>query len=703
MADLQLLLEAEKRGILPPDRVGLLNEARKRGLIPNGEAPAQLPAQIAGANETLTKIPDWARRMPELYGIAGAAREVAAPFAEAAGLIGGAVLGAPAGPLGSVAGAGLGYGIGKQAVRVADVALGNAAPESAGQEIQRGAKNVLEGAALESGGQLLSPVIGAVVKGGAKAIGKTTDIFRDGGKLRAAEVIRKSLGPEFDTAVANLRGASSDISAGQVLADVNSPVTQALLARALERDPRFMTDLLGKQEAGRFAQLSMVAKASDQTAAKQAQKEMKDILNKELIPVLETELSAANLAGQMGPKLKGQADRFAQAAASKVEDVRRFTAASNRAPEVAPAMFGPSGAPIPARYTYVGGDLAKRAEQVATEAAEGSLRFGEAAQFANAGLRSLEAHGLKPLKTQSIVSAIEGKLADPAIGPNKDVQKVLNRVIGDISEWTNSGGVIDAWALDTIRKSSVNQAARDVLGASADPKAVKELASKMLTQIKPLIVDAVESAGGTGYGAYLKSYSEGMQKIGQTKLGAEAMRLYQTSPKKFIELIEGNSPKAVEKVFGSGNYDLAKQMSQDAMKRLGGVAGEVKRDLRIADQIKAGEAALNELLDASASKFQIPNVLNPKIAMANRGLRELEKKIGKDAMNALTEASKSGRALADLLETLPTSQKNAVLKALSNPQSWLPKRNVPLDSLQGYSLLPTMNALAPSQNALVDE
>ena len=38
--DIGLLLEAEKRGLLPPDKLALLNEARKRGLVPGG-APAQ--------------------------------------------------------------------------------------------------------------------------------------------------------------------------------------------------------------------------------------------------------------------------------------------------------------------------------------------------------------------------------------------------------------------------------------------------------------------------------------------------------------------------------------------------------------------------------------------------------------------------------------------------------------------------------------
>ena len=36
-ADIQLLLEAEKRGLLPPEKRALLDEARSRGLIPGRE------------------------------------------------------------------------------------------------------------------------------------------------------------------------------------------------------------------------------------------------------------------------------------------------------------------------------------------------------------------------------------------------------------------------------------------------------------------------------------------------------------------------------------------------------------------------------------------------------------------------------------------------------------------------------------------
>ena len=50
MADLQLLLEAERRGILPPDRKTLLDEARRRGLIEDTPPPAE-PAPTAAPEE----------------------------------------------------------------------------------------------------------------------------------------------------------------------------------------------------------------------------------------------------------------------------------------------------------------------------------------------------------------------------------------------------------------------------------------------------------------------------------------------------------------------------------------------------------------------------------------------------------------------------------------------------------------------------
>jgi hypothetical protein len=400
------------------------------------------------------------------------------------------------------------------------------------------------------------------------------------------------------------------------------------------------------------------------------QGEAKNELRKQLIPQLEVEMAAANTAGALQPQLAAQAERMGTVAAGKVDDVRRMTAAAERLPGMG-AQRGAAerGMPTPPRYTYEG-ELAQRADKVAAEAAEGSLIFGEASRFATAASNSLEAHGLKPLKGDAIVASIEKTLADPKLAPgNRDLQRALSRVASDIKQWTNLGGVIDAWALDTIRKNSVNAVAKQL--HPNDPKAQKELASKVLESVRPSIVKAVEDAGGTGYGAYLDAYSQGLKAVSEKKMSAKALEMYQGDPKAFVKLVEGNSPKEVEKIFGAGSYDIAKQMSAKAVATLKGVAGEVKRDIRVGEQAAAGRDALRELLEANASKFRLPAFAFSRTATAtNTALDVLEKKLGKKVMNTLTEASKSGKNMAQLIDTLPATERSAVLRALNNPQEW---------------------------------
>ncbi len=62
MSKLEALLEAEKRGILPPEKLGMLNEARSRGLIPGGgqESSQQSPSR------DLSALSEGERRMLDL-------------------------------------------------------------------------------------------------------------------------------------------------------------------------------------------------------------------------------------------------------------------------------------------------------------------------------------------------------------------------------------------------------------------------------------------------------------------------------------------------------------------------------------------------------------------------------------------------------------------------------------------------------------
>jgi hypothetical protein len=632
-------------------------------------------------------------------------RQLIGPTVEALGAVGGGIVGAPLGPGGVVGGAGLGYGISKEILEQIDVAAGLKQPRTGAALVTEPVRNVLEGATFEAGGRVVAPVIAKGLELTAKGIGKAVDV-KNLPTIRAARIAREAVGEDMSAARNALRQAfNEDVTAAQALARIdprtgapmlNMPTAQALLQRASARDPRFFTTMFGEQEAARFNALADVAGGANQTAARNAQREMKNMLNQRLIPVLETELGAANIAGQLKPKFETQARQFGEAAAAKVEDVRRMTAAGERATAAGRQQLVERGLPVSGtKYTYMG-ELAERAEKFAEDAAEGSLRFGEAARFNRAASDSLTAHGLKPLETQSILGAIDRKLADPAIGPNRDVQRVLTRVKDDITEWTNAGGVIDAWALDTIRKSAVNQAARDVLGAGADPKAVKKLAAQVLSDVRPLMVSAVEEAGGTGYGNYLRAYERGMQEIGQTKLGGEAMKLYLSNPQEFVKLVEGNSPKVVEKIFGPGSYNIFQELSLNTQQRLGKVAAEVKRGQAISEQASAGEQALVELLKENAPSFKLPNWFSVVATTGNKVLDILENKIGKKTLDVLTEASKSAKSFDELLGTLPADERSKVLRVIKNPSTWGVGKVVPKE-IRGGVTAGGVNLLAPER------
>lgn len=639
--------------------------------------------------------PAWAKDYPGLYETAQGARQLLGPAIEAGGAVSGAALGSLGGPPGTVMGSAAGYGLATGALRQADVLLGNVPEMTIGEGLEAGTRDLLMGAIFEAGGQVAAPYIDKALQLGSRGVGWLYDTLSGQiGAQKAAKILRDSLGVDVGAARALARTAPTDVTAAQSIAGLTSPTTQALLEQAAKRDPRYMLTTAEAQEAARINQLAELAGGESQAAARGAQKQAKNELRYRLLPQLEADMAAANMGGTLGMQLRAQAERMGTVAAQKVGDVRRMAPAAERLARTGSERGAAQrGLPVPGRYTYEG-ELAKRADEVATQAAEGSLIFGEASRFATAAANSLEAHGLKPLKGDAIVASIEKTLADPKLAPgNRDLQRALRRVASDIQQWTNLGGVIDAWALDTIRKNSVNAVAKQLY--PNDARAQKELAGKVLESVRPSIVKAVEDAGGKGYGAYLDAYSQGLKAVSEKKMSAKALEMYQSDPNAFIKLVEGNNPKEVEKIFGAGSYDIAKEMSAKAMQVFKSVTGEIKRDVSVTKQASAGRDALRELLEANQSKFRFPSfAFSRTTTTANVALDALSEKLGKDVMNRLTEAAKSGQNMAKLIDTLPAVERNRVLRLFNNPQEWMviPKEG------RGAA---TVNMLAPdNQNNL---
>lgn len=642
----------------------------------NGYDVSKLEAPVAAA--PVSEIPAQ-RKEPTTY---EKVREYVAPTVEALGAAGGGLVGAPLGPAGIVGGAGLGYGMAKEALNLADVYFGGKAPRQGAEIITEPVKNVLEGATFEAGGRVVAPVLG-------KAIGAVADL-RQLPAQKAAKIAKGALGDDLPQVLNALRSASPDLSAAQATAGITNPTWQALIERRLASDPKFVLNLKNMNEAEGVNALAKLAGGATATETRATSEVAKRNLNAMTGPTRESALARANL-GQATQQYASEAERLAAEAAGKVQDVRRFTAAGPRAEALARTQLIEKGQPVgAAKYTYVGGDLPAMAEQAAADAATGSLKLGEASRFSQAASDALNRAGIKPLETAPIVNSITQMASKPEYAGNRDVSTALKRVAQDVAEWTDKGGVIDAWALDAIRKNSVNAAIRDLYPA-ADIKTQKELAAGVLTKVKPVIVDAIESAGGTGYRQYLADFTKGMQQISEKKLSGKALELYKKPNKdEFVRLVEGESPDVVEKILGPGSYDIAKEVSDKTLDVLRDQATKAVRDAKINTQVTEGQKALEELLTQHISKLRLPSYINAYAATGNKAIDILETKIGAKTMRILTEAFKTPSATADLLETLPGAERNRVAKLLSDPKSWLQKSAAP-------ATIGATNALAPTQ------
>jgi hypothetical protein len=247
--------------------------------------------------------------------------------------------------------------------------------------------------------------------------------------------------------------------------------------------------------------------------------------------------------------------------------------------------------------------------------------------------------------------------------------KVLQSIRDDIANLTEKGGgVIDAHDLYTLRKEGINERIMQVLGQT-DPKISAKVTRKTLEEVRPLIDDAIEKAGGTGWKDYLKTYSQGMQAIDQKAMAAEAAKLFKNSPQEYVRLVRGNNPDAVEAIFGPGSYDIFKEMGSK-MPTLEKVASNIQRTGEMKEAATAGTEKLGEIIGADSFRLRFPSLLNRTTTAVNVTLDILEKRLDRKIFAELQKGMLSGKSALEMLDTLPAAEKSKALKALADPSSW---------------------------------
>lgn len=625
--------------------------------LPESLRPRVAPNEIPGARQESST---WEKVRPYV-----------APVVEALGAGGGALLGGGGGTLaapgpgtvaGAVGGAALGYGMAKEVLELGDVYLGGKAPRQGAAQVIEPVKNILEGATFEAGGRVAGPLL-------AKGVGKLVDL-RQIPQNKAATIARNALGPDLPEALNMLKASKGQgVSAAQATADINSPTWQALIDRAIARDPRFLSALEKSQGEVSLNALSRLAGGTTAAEARATTQATKEGVRQITSPMREAALDRANLGKEVA-RLEGLSAQLGEEAAAKVQEVRRLMELGDIATANARLSLIKRNLPVGlTKYTY-SGELAERAfNEWSNQAAQASLDLGQGARFANEAASALRAQGINPLESEPLIRSLRAVANNPEFAGNDLLEGAMRNVADDIAKWTSSGGIIDARALDAIRKNSVNAAVAK-LRPGMDATSQRNAAAGVLSKIKPMIDDALEAAGGKGYREYLQEHAKLSQQIAEKQLSGEALRLWKTDKDAFVRLVQNESPDVVEKILGPGKYNIATELAQGTVDTLESEAVKVIRNANIKSQVQNGQTALKELLLQNMSKFRLPSYLSALAATTNKALNILETKIGQKTMATLTEALKTPEGAANLLESLPAAERNRVLQLMSDPSKW---------------------------------
>ena len=554
------------------------------------------------------------------------------------------------------------------------------------------------------GGAVVAAVAPPIVNVLAKSAGFLKDAFSGQlATIKAGKISREVAGDRIGAIRAALAAAPDDLTAAQATAGIQNDALQALYKFSSRTDEMSMT--LKQQAAADLADLQRASGSANATEERNIYDQSFTRLYQLTQDMRNIELQAANQAGQTINRLAPQAQ---QRQASMVNALRGGIPVGEALPGqavISPVTEAAQQAATAAKGKpgfLSAGDRAKEWQETSDIFADIAKQRRAEAGFIERQIGSLEDYGLRPLDAGSIIGAIDARLTQPGLRASSNVTKVLQAVKDDIANLTEKGGgVIDANDLYTLRKEGINERIAQIMGQT-DPKISAKVTRKVLEEVRPLIDDAIEQAGGTGWRDYLKTYSQGMQAIDQNAMAAQAAKLFQDSPQEYVRLVRGNNPDAVEAIFGPGSYDIFKEMGRK-MPTLEKVASNIERTAGMETAAAAGKERLGEVIaDVGRTFPRFPNLLNRETAIGNLTFSELERKLDKKVLAKLREGALSGKNALELLNTLPAAERSKVLKVLTDPSTW-GTRGAAATRAATMPAAPTNN-LAPqseNQNALV--
>lgn len=461
-----------------------------------------------------------------------------------------------------------GLGAGRTAAQTAQLSkaarAAQLAQRVAGGAIAGGAGAGLVGQDIETGAAFGAglPVVASVVR---RLGGKVADLTKMP-RLKAAQIIRQSLEGNIDKARAAFAAlpANDKRLAEQVLIDAGvEPRTFFGLGKTAEEQiiPTPFAATRETQAAAREARLAGAAGGATATEQRAAIEGARKGVNVETGPLREAALERANIAGEVVPP----AERIATLARQRADEITasglvpRMRGLEERATEQARLMGD-----MPAIFPEMEGiqqtrGIAGAAGQRAEQAMGAQIGLRQTARDMEDIVADLAAEGMQPLKVAPIVAEIRRMANAPATRISTLQRRALTKAANQLDAAQDANGVIDARDLYQFRKSELGDIINVLMSArNQPPSGVKEAAAGKMADVRKIIDDAIENAGGAGFKDYLTRTRQGFEAVNRQELAAKGAQLAKESPDELIKLMGGERPQMVEDIMGkgTGQYDI---------------------------------------------------------------------------------------------------------------------------------------------------
>ena len=594
-----------------------------------------------------------------------------------------------------------GIGAGRTAQQTARMSkaarAGQLAERMAGGAIAGAGGAALTGQDIETGAAFGAglPIVASVVR---RLAGKAVDLTKLP-RQKAAQIIREALGANEDAARAAFSQLSPDDQrlARQVLVDagVEADTFMGVGADVERLQPARVRGVLESQAEARAARLAQAGGGVTATQRRAGAELARQGVNVAAAPIREAALERANVAGRAVPAAEQLAAQAREQAAGRSGFARRMVLGAERAETALGQMddlgdvFDPAAV---ARQRGLAGAMAQRGEQAAQQA----IALRQQARDMEDVVADLAAEGMQPLRVAPIVDRLRNMAAQPGTRADRLQRSTLTRLANELETLADPNGVIDARDLYQIRKTGVNDIVDRLLGSRTQPSSgTKERTASLLTSIRPMIDDAIESAGGTDWKDYLVRTRQGFEAVNRQELAGAAAKLAEEKPDEFIALMRGDRPKIVEDIMGPGTkqYDIAGMALADPQRyiALQKSAQELSTLNRMAELSKSGSTAASELIGRERP-FLARNLTRMGLAAfppARIGTEASEMALSAflkpRVQRELSEGFMTGQNAMALLNQYPTSLELSEQISKLSPQA----RNLLAQTLRGYTMSPS--------------